>query len=74
MGLTSHLSYAYNAISSYCIPFSFLLSLMKMFLMTSLMMMVLGLGSPLVYSFLNFLKYSLIVLVEYFTSPAQNRL
>ena len=44
MGLTSHLSYAYDAFSSYNVSFSLILSLTKMSLMTSLTMMVLGLG------------------------------
>ena len=64
MGLTSHLSDAYVAFSSYCVYSSLLLSLMKMSLMTSLMMMVLGQGSPPVCAFLHFLNYLLIMLVD----------
>ena len=64
MGLTSHLSDAYDAFSYYCVSPSLILSLMKMSLMTSLKMMVLGPGSPLVRDFLHFLNYLLIVLVD----------
>ena len=63
MGLTSHLSYAYDAFSSSCVSFSLLLSLMKMAL-TNLTMKVLGLCSPAVRAFLHVLKYPLIVLVH----------
>ena len=44
MGLTSHLSYAYNTFSSYRVSFSLILSLTKMSLMMSLTMMILGPG------------------------------
>ena len=65
MGLTSHISDAYDTFSSYCVSYSLILSLMKMSLMTSLKMMVLGPGSPPVRAFLNFLNYPLIVLVDF---------
>ena len=65
MGLTSHISNAYDTFSSYCVSYSLLLSLMNMSLMTILTMMVLGTGSPPVCDFLHFLNYSLIVLVDY---------
>ena len=64
MGLTSHLSDAYDTFSSFCVSSSLLLSPMKMSLMTSLAMMVMGLGSPLVRAFLHYLNYLLIVLVD----------
>ena len=64
MGLTSHLSYAYDVFSSYCVSSSLILSLMKMSLMTSLLMMVLGPGSPPVCAFLHNLNHLLIVLVD----------
>ena len=54
MGLTSHLSDDYNTSSFYCVSSSLILSLIKMSLMTSVMMMVLGPGSPLVRAFLHF--------------------
>ena len=47
MGLRSHLSDAYDAFSSYRVSSSLILSLMKMSLMTSLTMMVLGPCLPL---------------------------
>ena len=65
MGLTSRLSYAYDAFSSYRVSFSLILSLTKMYLMTSLTMMVLGpvyLVCALFYSF----KFPLVVSVECF--------
>ena len=62
MGLTSHLSDAYDAFSSYCV-FSLILIPMKMFL-TNMTMKVLGPGSPLVRAFLHVLNYPLIVLVD----------
>ena len=65
MGLMSHLSDAYDDFSSYCVSSSLLFSLMKMSLMTSLMMMVLGPGSPPFHAFLHFLKYLVIVLVDF---------
>ena len=86
MGLTSHLSDAYDAFSSYRVSSSLIMSLMKMPFMTSLTMMVLGPVSPKVRDFLHFLTYPLIVLVdchvmessnpfvvsvEYFQFPAQ---
>ena len=73
MGLTSHLPYAYDAFSFYRISFSLVMSLIKMSLMTSLKMMVLGLVY-LVCSLFYFLEFPLIVLLEYFQSeyfPAQ---
>ena len=60
MGLTSHLSDAYDAFSSSCVSFSLLLSPMKMSL-TNQMMKFKGPGSPLVLLFLHVLKYPLIV-------------
>ena len=44
MGLTSHLSYAYDGFSSDRISFSSMMSMTKMYLMTRLTMMVLGPG------------------------------
>ena len=64
MGLTSHLSDAYDTFSSYFVSYYLILSLMKMSLMKSLIMMVMGPGSPPVCAFLNFLNYPLIVLVD----------
>ena len=64
MGMTSHISDAYDAFSSYCISSSLLLSLMKRSLMTNMMMMFLGLGSPPVCAFPSFLYYLLILLVN----------
>ena len=63
MGLTSHLSDAYDAFSSSCVSFSSLLSLMKMSL-KNLTMKVLGPGSPPVRAFLHVLNYLLIMLVD----------
>ena len=60
MGLTSHLSDAYDAFSSSFFSFSLLLSPMKMFL-TNQTMKVLGPGSLLVRVFLHVLNYPLIV-------------
>ena len=65
MGLTSHLSDAYDAFSSSCIYFSSLVSPMKMYLMTILTVKVLGPVSPPVFAFLHFLNYLLIVLVDF---------
>ena len=53
MGLMSHLSDAYDAFSSSYISFSLILSPMKIYLMTSLTMKVLGPGSPPVCAFLH---------------------
>ena len=53
MGLTSHLSDAYDAFSSSCFSFSFLLSPMKISL-TNLTMEVLGPGSPPVHALFPF--------------------
>ena len=64
MGLTSHLSDAYNAFSSSCVSFSLLLSPMEMSL-TNLTMKVLVPSSPPVCAFLHVLNYPLIVLVDY---------
>ena len=68
MGLTSHLSDAYDAFSSSCISFSLLLSPMKMSLknLTNLTMKVLVPSSPLVCVFLHVLNYLLIVLVDFY--------
>ena len=63
MGLTSHLSDAYDAFSSSCVSFYLLLSPMNMSL-TNLMMKVMGLGSPPVHAFLHVLNFLLIVLVD----------
>ena len=86
MGLTSHLYDAYDAFSSYCVSSYLILSLMKMSLMTSLTMMVMGPGLPPIRAFIHFLNYPLIVLmncyvmdspkpfvasVEHFQFPAQ---
>ena len=60
----SHIFDAYGAFSSYCVSSSLILSLMKISLMTSLTVMVLGLGSPPVCALLHFLNYLLIVLVD----------
>ena len=54
MGLTSDISDAYDDFSSYCVSSSLILNMMKMSLMTSLTMMVLGMGSPPVCDFLRF--------------------
>ena len=64
MGLTSHISDAYDAFSSSCVSISLLLTLMKMSPMRSLAMKVMGPGSPPVRAFLNVLNYPLIVLVD----------
>ena len=61
MGLTSHLSYAYDDFSSYCVSFSLISSLTKMSLMTSLTTVVLGPGLQenllyLIHSLFYFLK------------------
>ena len=66
MGLTSHLSDAYDAFSSYFVFFSFILSLMKMSLMKSLTVMVLGPGLPPVGAFLQSIIFS--VLLKNFSS------
>ena len=63
MGLTSHLSDAYDTFSSSCVSFSLLLSPMDMSLM-NMKMKVMGTGSPTVCSFLHVLNYPLIVLVD----------
>ena len=60
MGQTSHLSDAYDAFSSSCFIFSFLLSLMTMS-PTNQMMKFLGPGSLPVYTFLHILNYPLIM-------------
>ena len=72
MVMMSRLSDAHNAFSSYCVSSSLILSLMKMSLMTSLMMMVLGPFSPPVCSFLHFLNYPLIVLVDFHVTESLN--
>ena len=72
MGLTSHLSDAYNAFSYYCVSSSLILSLMNMSLITIMTMMVLGLGSPPVRAFLRFLNYPLIVLVDFHVMESLN--
>ena len=72
MGMTSHLSDAYDAFSSYLVSSSLILILMKFSLMTSLTMMVMGPGSPPVRAFLHVLKYPLIVLVDCHVMESQN--
>ena len=72
MGLMIHLSDDYNTFSSCCISSSLILSLMKMSLMTSLTMMVLGSGSPPVRAFLNFLTYLVILLVDFHVMESPN--
>ena len=66
MGLTSHLSDAYDAFSSSCVSFSLLLSMIKMSILTSMTMKVLGPGSPPVHAFLRAFHYPLIMLVDCF--------
>ena len=63
MGLTSHLSDAYDDFSSSCVSFSLLLSPMEMSL-PYMTMKVLGLGSLPVPAFFHVLNYPLIVLVD----------
>ena len=77
MGLTSHLSDAYDTFSSYRVSFSLIWSLTKMSLMTSLTMMVLGPGLPenlvyLVRTLLYFLIFPLIVFVDFQVMKSQN--
>ena len=72
MGLTSHPSDAYDAFSSYRVSSSLILSLMKMSLMTSLVMMVLVPGSPPVRASLHFLNYPLIMLVDFHVMESPN--
>ena len=64
MGLTSHLSDAYDAFSSSCFSFSSLLSPMKMSL-TNLTKKFVGPDSPPVCAFLHVLNYLLIVIVDF---------
>ena len=71
MGLTSHLSDAYDTFSSYCVSSSLLLSLMKMSL-TNLTMKVLGPGYPTACAFFHVLNYPLIVLVDCQLIESQN--
>ena len=63
MGLTSHLSDAYDAFSSSYVCFYLLLSTMNMSL-TTLTMKVLGPGFPPFHVFLHVFNYPLIVLVD----------
>ena len=63
MGLTSHISDAYDAFSSSLFSFSLLLSPMKMFL-TNQTMKILGPGSLPVCTFPHVLYFLLIVLVD----------
>ena len=75
MGLTSHISDAYDTFSSYPVSFSLISSVTKMSLMMSLMMMVLSLGLTLnlVYLFCaHFLKFLLIVFVDCHVTESQN--
>ena len=65
MGLTSHLSDAYDDFSSSCVSFSLLLSPMKTSLMTILTIKVRVQGSPPVHAFLHVLNYLFIVLVDF---------
>ena len=60
MGMTSHLSDAYNAFSSSCFSFSLLLSPMPMY-PTNQTMKVLGPGSLPIRAFIHVLNYPLIV-------------
>ena len=74
MGLTSHLSYACDAFSSYFISFSLILILTKKSLVTGLTMMVLGPGLPenldyMVRALFYFLKFPLL---EVGTPPPYN--
>ena len=63
MGLTSHLSDAYDTFSSFCFSFSLLLNLMKISLM-NMTMKVLGPGSPPVHDlFHSSLKIPLVMRV-----------
>ena len=72
MVLMRYLSDAYDAFSSYLVSSSLLLSLMKMSLMISLTIMVLGPVSPPVCAFLSFLNYPLIVLVDFLVLYSPN--
>ena len=75
MGLTSHLSDAYNAFSSYRVSFYLISSLTKMSFMTSLIMTVLGPSLPLNPVYLlraHFLKSRLIVFVDCHVMESQN--
>ena len=63
MGLTSHISDAYDAFYFFCFYFSSLLIPVKMYT-TNHMMKVLGLGSLPVCTFIHVLNYPLIVLVD----------
>ena len=63
MGLTSHISDAYDTFSSLCASFSSLLGPMKMSL-KNIAMKVMVQVSPLVRAFIHFLNYPLIVLVD----------
>ena len=65
MGLMSHLSCDYDAFSFYRVYFSLMRSLRMISLMTSLTMMVLGLGY-LVRALFHFLKIPLVVSLDYF--------
>ena len=65
MGLTSYLSCFYNAFYSYRVSFSLMTILTMIYVMTSLTMMVLGLGY-LVRALFHFLKIMLVVSEEYF--------
>ena len=65
MGLMSHFPYFYDTFYFYRIYFSLMTSLMIISLVTSLTMMVLGLGY-LVRAFFHFLKITFVVSVEYF--------
>ena len=64
MGMTSHPSDAYDAFSYYCVYSSFILSLMKMSLMSSMTIMVLGPGSFPFCAYRRFLNYPYIMLVD----------
>ena len=76
MGLTSHLSDAYDAFSSYCVFFYLILILTKMSFMTSLIMMILGPGLPdnqnLVCALFYFSKIPLIMFVDCHVMDSQN--
>ena len=75
MGLTSHLSDAYNTPYSYRVSFSLILILTKMSLITSLTMMVLDPGLPLNLVHLlraHFLKFPLIVFMDCHVMESNN--
>ena len=77
MGLMSHISYAYDDFSSYRVSYFLISSLANISLMTSMTMMVLGLGLPenlvyLVRAFFYFLKFLLIVFMDFQLMESKN--